>query len=143
MYSSTQKFINLMDEKGIKYEYCGILNETTQSETVSIRYTGKNLKTIEVNFTFNKNCRDVAIAVYNIAVVPDNKLGSTIIALNALNCKWRFVRFCLDRSDNTVQVESDAVFRDTDVDEICVELLTRVVSITDEAYTDIMKAIYA
>ena len=64
-------------------------------------------------------------------------------AVNAVNYRFRFAKFCIDTSDNTIQAELDTPFRAYDVGEICMELTARTVDICDKAYPDLMKAIWA
>ena len=75
--------------------------------------------------------------------IPESKVAAIYPVVNAINNKFRFAKFCIDTDDNTVQAEMDAAFRSHDVGEICRELLLRCVSICDDAYPDLMKALWA
>lgn len=142
MYASTSKFLSFMEQKDIKYNYEG-LNENTKKEIVKVNYSGDNMTTISVQFFFSEDCEDAAIRVFDIASVPKNKVDTIYKTLSDLNNKYRFAKFCFDPRDNTVQMEMDIVFRDANVGEVCVELLSRSVNICDGAYPEIMKAIFA
>lgn len=142
MHASTSKFIDGMKRKGIKYTYEG-QNERTKKDIVKVRYSGDNMDTIEVQYFFNDDCEDAAIRVFNMCRVPKDKIAGIYRVISAQNNHYRFAKFCLDESDNTIQMEMDPVFRANDVAEICLELLSRSVNICDEAYTEFMKFIYS
>ncbi len=142
MYSSTRKFTSIMDREDIRYSYEGV-RENTKSEVVSVTYSGDNMDSIRVMFFFSEDCEDVAIHVFDMARVPSAKVSNVMEEINRQNSEYRFVRFYLDTDDNTIQLAADACFRENDVDEICLELLHRIVSISDDVYPIFMKAIFA
>ena len=141
MLSSTQQFIVTLEAKGIKYE----INEPTQSgkDVMTVTYSGDSMPTIRCLFFFDEDCESVAIRVFDIVKIPESKVAAIYPVVNAINNKFRFAKFCIDTDDNTVQAEMDAAFRSHDVGEICRELLLRCVSICDDAYPDLMKALWA
>ena len=128
MLDSTRQFIQAMDAKDIKHSDI----EVTDSgmEKVTVIYTGDSIPSIRMIFFFSKDCEDVAIRVFDIVKLPENRVDG-------------FFKFVLDTNDNTVQAEMDAAFRTHDVGEICLELMGRCVDICDKAYPDFMKALWA
>lgn len=85
----------------------------------------------------NKSCN---ITAYKFVNGPDAKWGKALIALNNLNENYRWVKFYID-SDNDIILQDDAVITiDTCADEV-MELVNRMLSIAEEAYPSIMKAI--
>ena len=141
MHSSTQQFVRAMDAKDIKHSDI----EVTQSgmEKVTVIYTGNSIPSIRMIFFFNKDCEDVAIRVFDIVKLPENRVEGFFKVVNEANRRFRFFKFVLDTNDNTVQAEMDAAFRTHDVGEICLELMGRCVDICDKAYPDFMKALWA
>lgn len=141
MYSSTQQFVRAMDAKDIKHSD----PETAvgDREAVTVIYSSENIPSIRMRFFFDQDCRDVAIRVFDLVKVPEAKTDALIKAVNAVNRRFRFAKFVLDTDDNSVQAEMDAVFRSHDVGDICLELMARCVNICDEAYPDLMKALWA
>ena len=109
---------------------------------MTVTYSGDSMPTIRCLFFFDEDCESVAIRVFDILKVPKEKTAAIFLTVNALNSKFRFVKFCVHTEDSTVQAEMDASFRDHDVGEICRELLSRCVNICDEAYPDLMKALW-
>ena len=141
MLSSTKQFIDTLEAHNTKYT----VGEPTQSgkDTMIISYGGKNMPSIRCKFFFDTDCESVAIRVFDIVKIPESKVAAIYPVVNAINSKLRFAKFCIDTDDNTVQAEMDAAFRSHDVGEICRELLLRCVSICDDAYPDLMKALWA
>lgn len=141
MLDSTRQFIRAMDAKDIKHSDI----EVTQSgmEKVTVIYTGDSIPSIRMIFFFNKDCEDVAIRVFDIVKLPENRVEGFFKVVNETNRRFRFAKFVLDTNDNTVQAEMDAAFRTHDVGEICLELMNRCVDICDKAYPDFMKALWA
>ena len=119
--------------------------EVTQSgmEKVTVIYTGDSIPSIRMIFFFSKDCEDVAIRVFDIVKLPENRVEGFFKVVNEANRRFRFFKFVLDTNDNTVQAEMDAAFRTHDVGEICLELMSRCVDICDKAYPDFMKALWA
>lgn len=142
MLSSVIQFVNYMDQKGIKYNKRGPFGDNGR-EVVEVSFSGKNMNTIKTRFIFEEDGESVAIRVYDIVNVPEEKVDMIYPAINSLNKHFRFAKFVLDTDDNTIPAELDAAFRSNDVGEICNELLIRMVDICDTAYPDLMKALWA
>lgn len=141
MLSSTKQFIELLDAKGTKYT----MEAPTKNgkDVMTVSYRGDNMNSIRCTLFFDADCESVALRVFNIVKIPDGKLDSMFAAVNAINNRFRFAKFCIDTDDNTVQAEIDGAFRSQDAGEITRELLLRVVNICDDAYPDLMKALWA
>ena len=131
-----------MDQKDIKYNNRGPVGDKGR-EVVDVSFGGENMNTIKTRFIFEEDGESVAIRVFDIVKVPEEKVDMIYPAINSLNKHFRFAKFVLDTDDNTIQAEMDAAFRSNDVGEICNELLIRMVDICDKAYPDLMKALWA
>ncbi len=129
------EFLRYMDEHGIKY--------TNRSEfVVRVVYSGENLNTIPVLVIFDEDGENmVQFVCFEVASYKQDKLAAGLITCNALNQKYRWVKFYLD-DDNDVRVESDAYVSPGTTGEECMNMVRRVVSITDKAYPVIMKSIW-
>lgn len=141
MLASTKQFIELLDAKGTKYT----MGTPTKSgkDTMTISYRGDNMDSIRCNLFFDTDCESVALRVFDIVKVPEGKLASMFSVVNGLNNRFRFAKFCIDTDDNTIQAEIDGAFRSQDAGEVSRELLLRIINICDEAYPDLMKALWA
>ena len=142
MLSSVIQFVNYMDKKDIKYNNRGPLGDIGR-EVVEVSFSGKNMNSVRTVFYFDADAEGVAIRVYDIVKVPEEKVDVMYPAINSLNRHFRFAKFVLDTDDNTIQAEMDTAFRSRDVGEICYELLICMVDICDTAYPDLMKALWA
>ncbi len=67
---------------------------------------------------------------------------SMLAAINQQNARFRFVKFVIDTNDHTVQAEADVAFRSHDVGDICLEYVSRCINICDDAYPELMKALW-
>lgn len=141
MLSSTRQFVQTLDAKCIKYTI-GSPTDSGQ-DTMTVSFQGDNMTTICCHFLFDTNDHGVAVRVYDVVKCPQEKLPAMIVTINALNSQYRFAKFCINADDFTVQAEMDAVFRDHDVGEIVHELMARMIIICDEAYLELMKAIWS
>lgn len=140
MLPPAKQFVNLLEKNEIRYQYEG----TTKSgkDVLVIRFGGNNMDTISVNFFFSSDGEDAAIRIFNIAKIPEVKIDAIYPTLNELNSRYRFAKFCLDSDDSTLQLEMDTAFRAFSAGDVCYELMLRAVNICDEAYPDLMKALW-
>lgn len=139
MYSSTKQFTDFLDQDETKYTYNGNIKDR---DIVKIFFETKNISSLCVTFYFDDSGENVAVRVFDLIKFQENKLPSMLAAINDQNAKYRFAKFVIDTDDCTAQVEIDACFREHDIGEICSELLARCVSICDDSYADLMKAIW-
>ena len=130
------EFIAAMEAKGIKY--------TDKDEfRVNVAYRGDNTDDITITVIFDKDGEGlVALRCWSFGSVPANKRVDVLEACNALNTKWRWVRFYID-GDNDVTASLDAVVDLDTVGEECIQLVHRMVDIYDKAYPDLMRACWA
>ncbi|MCQ2437636.1 MAG: YbjN domain-containing protein [Clostridia bacterium] len=129
-------YMAYMDRVGIKYTDSG-------EDRVRVVYNAENLKSITVNVLFDKDGEDmVAFRAWGIVKVPENKYGAAVLACNKLNTQYRWVKFVVDK-DNDLNCEMDAYVDIESVGSECKRCVSRIVNISDEAYPEIMKAIWA
>ncbi len=128
-----QNFMRYMDSQGIKY---------TDSNEYSVRvaYTGDNLKTIAFYVYFDKEGKDmIQLRCWEVANFK-GKEAKGIIVCNEMNKKYRWAKFYLDK-DSDILVECDAYIGE-DCGPECLNLVRRLVNITDEAYPEFAKALW-
>ena len=130
-----QRFTNYLDGKNVRY--------TVDNEfKLHVVFNADNAPSITVNVIFDKDGEGkVRFVVWSIGKFPESKLGAGMVACNALNAKYRWVKFYID-SDDEGCAEMDAIVDEDTAGEECHELLYRVVNIVDEAYPEIMRALY-
>ncbi|MEA5039362.1 MAG: YbjN domain-containing protein [Clostridiaceae bacterium] len=129
-------FLQYMDQKEIKYA-------DANENVVRVAYSGDNLKSIPIFVFFDKDGDNlVQFACWEIATFPDDKYAAGLLTCNALNSKFRWVKFYLD-ADKCIRAEMDAYVQLETVGEACSQLVRRMVGIIDEAYPDLMKALWS
>ena len=132
MVHYAQLFVNHMIEQGVKY--------TEQKENViKVVYSGDNLDTIPIYVFFDKDGDSlISCKCWDILSFKNNKAAG-IAVCNALNARFRWVKFYID-DDADVVADLDAVIDDETCGAECLQLVRRMVSIIDDAYPDIIKA---
>ena len=98
---------------------------------------------ITIMFISMDDGADVAIHVYGFATFPEYRMDAALRAVNTLNSTYRFVAFSIDAEKPCVNVRADLPAATADVGGAASEMLGRVVKICDEAYPELMKAIWS
>ncbi|MCD8085328.1 MAG: YbjN domain-containing protein [Clostridiales bacterium] len=139
MNRAAQSYINVLKENGLKVKETF---ETSDGQTVV--KCGWNLAntTIDVLVAFEDNCKYAALRCFRIARAPEARLGQVLLTCNDLNKYYKWVKFYLD-DDDTVTGEIDAILDAATCGAVCFELMIRMTKIVDDAYSKLMKAIYA
>ena len=131
-------FTTTLDGLDIRYTEV----ENSKVPTVRIGYNMQNMDHLDVFFWFDEDGETLHFGTGVIAHVPENKTDVALQAINAANVNYRWLTFFLDK-DNDIVASGDAIVVHDVVGANCHELLNRTRSITDEAYTSFMKAIWA
>ena len=134
-----QAFMRYMDSEGIKYRD---VDGSGDDRRVNIGYNCDNIKSVDVSVIFDDDddgC--VALRSWSLGKVPKDKYAAVLIACNELNNKFRWVKFCIDK-DNDISCELDSITSMESVGSEVMFLVRRMVSISDDAYPIIMKAIF-
>ena len=134
MANYKQLFMSYMDKEGIKYTDRG-------DNVVKVVYSGDNLKSIPVYVFFDKDGGPmVQLRCWEIANFKD-KEAKALIACNEMNSTYRWVKFYLDKDADIIS-ECDAYLDEYTCGEECLNLVRRVVNITDDAYPTFAKAMW-
>lgn len=112
-------------------------------EIIRINFNADNVESVRISLFFDKEDKNVAIRSFNICKVEEAKKAKIYQVMSKLNDDFRWVKFSIDENDNTVTASTDAVIRMDVAGEICYELVFRMVNIVDDAYPEIMKALWA
>lgn len=118
---------------------CGV-DEHPSGESSAV-ITGFNLKcgsSIEVLF-ISAGDNDVAIRVFNFFKVPAGKEHEGLHLCNDMNGQFRFTKF-VSHGDH-VSVEMDMPVETQNTGAVCVELLVRLLQISEEAMPAFQKAL--
>lgn len=127
-----QLFMQYMDNEGYRYT-------DVNDNVVKITFNGDNLKSITVYVSFDKDGEGmIELRCFDIVNMGD-KVAAGIIACNSVNAKYRWVKFYVD-DDKDIICEADAYVDEATCGEECMNMVRRVVNITDDVYEQFLKA---
>ena len=126
-------------ERGLRFEHL----EHNEKPVLVLNFGGGDFSYthVAIHLFFDLDGTSVQVATSPIANAPAEKAARVLLALNECNNKFRWVKFYLD-SDNDVIANADVVFDEQNAGPACIELVMRTASIIDDAYAEIMKAIW-
>ena len=130
-YRPTRRFLELLDEEGIKYQYRGI--DQDNDEYVVITYTIEDDHDCRMNLYFNEDLEHCSIRVWNLIDFDEANLVDVYRACDELNSSYKYIRFYVDETDYSVTASYDIIFRSTGADEICREAIRKMVNVCDAA----------
>ena len=141
IHQATQEISNYFTMREIKHR----IDETDTMSFVEAGFNGKVVKGVVMRFFSSTENNDIAVRVNNFGggTVPDDRRADVLEVLNALNFRFRFVKFCIT-SSGTISVEYD-LGQSTPPEalgEMCREVFIRYIQICDEAYPEVMKALW-
>ena len=140
MYYSTQEFLDYLKEKNFRCSTLHEANSKEDADVLAIGFTEKNVK-IAVKAFFDGDERRVTFRANNLVTIPAEKVPAMLVAVNAANSKYRYVKFSVDMERCAVHASTDCIFRRFEIGEICFEALARLVNVCNDVYPDLMKAI--
>lgn len=126
-----------LDSKDLR---CKVLEEDLS--VLSVGWKLDNTRTT-IFFQFNDECTNVHIEAREFLTVPEDKLGKTLVSVNAMNIEYRWVKFTLNAEKGEVVAECDAVIQLDSCAEEVFELMLRTTHIIDESYPSFQKAMWA
>lgn len=132
---NTKKFF---DGKGLHYE---VLKD---GKALRVGFGGlKNREAVKIIIIFDDSDRTVAIRAFDLCKIPADKVANLYETCSDLNKQFRWIKFYVDKSDNTINAANDAVVSPDTVGSEVYELVMRTCNIVDEAYPELMKAMWA
>ena len=139
MFQATELVYEALLRKDIK---CRI-REAGGMSLVEAAFNGKNFPSATFYFISNSEGNDVAIRAANLVKFPPERLEKLYAACNAINRKYRHVKFVIDPDKCAVNLEIDIPSRCANVGEVAEEMLIRAVSVLDAVYPKLMQATWA
>ena len=116
--------------------------ENEKSSRVWLQFGAKNGSSYRIQFISTDDDNDVAVRVFGLISVEDGKGSRVLPVLNQLNSKFRYVKFVMD-DDGDINVEYDFPVRATRVEDSAEEIVIRFVRIIDDAFPDLMHALWS
>ena len=132
---ATQAFF---DSEGIKYE---LLNEDTG--LIRLGFTMENKDSLSIFLDFSADGTSVSLVSFEIAKAPVEKKYKMFELCNSLNKRYKWVRFYYDEEKAMITAQDDAVIQLDSCGEEIIRCCIQMMHIVDEAYPEIMRAIFA
>lgn len=139
IYQATRRIADEFTSRKLKFE----VKETNSGSLVTLSCKGDNIKDLTVLFISRDDDPDVSIRAYELASFPADKRQKGIDLANELNQKFRYLKFVLD-DDGDLDAQYDLPVKCdiSQVGELAMEMLSRYLNIVDEAYPQIMQAVW-
>ena len=135
--TNMERFLAVLDKQKMNYTRSG-----ERTLYVITPEACKNVGYIEVITTFDmERPGDVQLFIPHLGKFARNKQTVGMATCNALNEKYRWVNFHINSYDEGC-ARCDFVLHGANAGKECLELLLRMVRIVDEAYPDLMNALY-
>lgn len=126
-----------LDSKNVKYE----INEDDNS--INTGFCTDNKGGMPIHIHFDEDGTTLCIHSYNYVSFPAGRINDMYKLCNRMNFEYRWVKFSVDESDNTITLSDDAVVQDDSVGEEVWELISRLVGLGDDVYPAFMKAVWS
>lgn len=141
MFHSAQLIADTFNDRGIKYQ----VYEREGQDEIQAAFGIKNGGPLVIARFIVRN-RDNDISVRIVSLVnntPAEKRMRVLEACNQLNCRFRFLKFCMT-TDGDVNVEFDMPEHvdENSVGPVAFEILVRMMQILNQGYPLIVKALY-
>ena len=136
--ANLEAFAMALEQNDIKF------NDVSDDKTAVVRigYGLDNIDDLVLFFFFDADGGTMHMGSAAICHVPDAKVPALLQAVNQANIVYRWLTFYLDK-DNDLVASADQILSPDTVGDTCRELLSRSLSIIDEAYPSFMKAIWS
>lgn len=134
-YQSTSDFLAALDEEGIKYTFAG--TDSDNDELVTIENTSSVYGDVTFRFYFHEDEDDVSVRVWNVIDFAPADRDAVLEMCNQQNSAWRYVRFWVDDSDNSVTMAYDAYLPKRSPGDICVNIIYAMHNILEGAYPEL------
>lgn len=131
-YATTRSFIATLEENDLAYEFVG--KEYDDDEHVKLENEDENFA-YTIHVYFDKDEDVATVLIWNIIEFNEVDYADVLRAVNNMNYSYKYTRFYIDESDNTVTCAMNIILHDNDsAGDIVLEGLLRAASILKSAY---------
>ena len=127
------------EERGIKLTRREMPGQKTQA--LLLKVAGKNFKQVNLMILANSENPDCVMRAPRIADFTEERREQALDLINRVNQKYRFIKLILE-DDNTVTATADLPTRAGNPGPVAHELFIRMMTIIDEVYPQLMKAVW-
>ncbi len=110
---------------------------------IHVGFKTDNKDHVEVNVIFDDDGTTMGLRSFNFCKFAEDKRPAMYKTCSEMNKQFRWVKFFVDESDNTITLADDAVIQAESCGPEVWELICRMVGIADDAYPNFMKAIWS
>ena len=140
MFNTISLLVEAFNAHGLKYH----LSETEQYQEIHVPFGIRNGPFVDMRFISSNRGNDTSVRIMNLVnKVPEERRFRVLEACNTMNCKYRFLKFNMDK-DNDVHVEYDLPVNTGNecLGEMAFEIFLRTMQILNEGYITIARALY-
>lgn len=139
MFKASQMIYDALRQRnGLKV----FTEETDSSSRVWLQFGIRNGGSYRIQFISTDDDCDVAVRIFDLISIDPEKIGKILTVINELNCKYRYTKFTLTK-DNNINVEYDYPVSGKHPEESAVEIVIRMTQIVDDAYPELMHAMWS
>lgn len=141
IYKASRLIVEEFDRNDIKYG--GKIQEYDDSSLVEAGFRIDNGPFVIARFISRDDDNDVAVRVFAIISVNEEKRQQVLQEVNAVNCKVRHIKFLLDEDgDLNAEYDFPVNLADEQVGKVAVEMFARLMHILNDLYPDSMRAMW-
>ncbi|MBR5095031.1 MAG: YbjN domain-containing protein [Oscillospiraceae bacterium] len=139
IYKATNLIATEFRNNGLKFA----TRELQNFSFLEAGFNGKNCS-VTLRFISTDNDNDVKVLSEDFVKFPEGARERGFRLLNAMNRKYKYVKFTMDEKDGGVSAQFDFPLRlaDAQVGPVAVEIALRFAKIVDDSYPEFMQGIW-
>ena len=102
--AAAKRTAEYFEKQGLHFERVG-----ASKEGIISTFSAQNAGNIKLLMVFDPDAEGVRIRTVGLFKVPEDGKEKAYRICNEMNCRFRWIKFYLDESDNTIIAQDDAV----------------------------------
>ncbi len=138
-YATTKAFMDLLEKNNMRHECRGV--QKSGNELVILYNHSDDYGDREYRFTFNESGTIATIQLWNLIDFAPEDRAAVMDVCNKANYDWKFTRFYVDDTDNSVTVQFDGVLPEdgSKTEDVVWMMVLRMHDIIKNVYPDLVK----
>ena len=136
---TAKAFCAALDEADIVYTCKGL--DSDGDDMIEIEMTSEEAPDYTLSYIFSADCQDTYLRIYYLIDVPEEDLAAALLTCNELNYDYRFARFYLDTTDNTVTLAMDILHTEETSAELMLQATIYACSLYEIGYNALAEVI--
>ena len=137
MFASTQEIADRFTEEEIVFRVLESEESSRICADAIVDYAS-----FSVHFISADDESDVSVRVPHFVRFKEKEMRSVLHVANAMNNKYRFFKFSVNRQSEAVTIEYDFPEQESNIGECAVEIFRRILMVAEESYPEFMRAIW-